>query len=167
MKYLLFTLLLFASIPAYMQTNVYTDILTYPDGTTVNIKISAVKIDSVYYYLPDDSTEYARAHADIGKFIKGGGSLKAYDIGVMDAHNFHRKDGEHIVLGIFTGVFGVIGSALSSPKPNKNNIVVNYSHHKDLLNDPQYVRGYKKTAAGKNTGNAALGWATWLLILLI
>lgn len=87
--------------------------------------------------------------------------------GEMDAEMYHGKKGTHFALGVLFGPFAMIGTALSNPNPMNSKKTFSMSENKQLFNDPEYLICYKKTAKRKLIGMEALGWATWILIVLL
>ncbi len=87
--------------------------------------------------------------------------------GRLDAENFHGKNGGHFALGILFGPFAMIGTALSNPTPDRGKQTYMMSKNKDQFSDPEYLSCYKKKAKGQLIGMEALGWGSWILLLLI
>jgi hypothetical protein len=87
--------------------------------------------------------------------------------GQLDAENYHGKKGTHFVLGVLFGPFAMIGTAVSEPKPQRSKQTLMMSNNKDQFNDPNYLSCYKKKAKGQLIGMEALGWGSWILLLLI
>jgi len=85
----------------------------------------------------------------------------------LDAENFHGKKGGHFVLGVLFGPFAMIGTALANPKPKKGKDTYMFSENKELFDDPMYLSCYRKKAKGQLIGMEALGWGSWLLLLLV
>jgi len=88
-------------------------------------------------------------------------------LGTSDADNLHGKEGAHFCYGIALGPFAVIGSAVSTPSPEKGRSTLLMSQNKELFRDPAYRTCYIKKARKKNVGNTAAGWATWVLFLIL
>ena len=86
---------------------------------------------------------------------------------MADADAFHDKCGLHFALGVLFGPFAMIGAAVSTPHPASGVNTATLSDNKDLFSDAEYLNCYKRKARGKNVGNSAVGWGTWLLFLLI
>ena len=87
--------------------------------------------------------------------------------GRLDAENYHGKKGSHFVLGAIFGPFAMIGTALANPTPEKGKQTYMMSKNKDQFNDPEYLSCYRKQARGQLIGMEALGWGTWILLLLL
>jgi hypothetical protein len=87
--------------------------------------------------------------------------------GRLDAENFHGKKGGHFALGVLFGPFAMIGTALANPTPEKGKQTYMLSQNKDQFNDPEYLSCYRKKAKGQLIGMEGLGWASWILLLLI
>ncbi len=87
--------------------------------------------------------------------------------GQLDAENYHGKKGGHYVLGLLFGPFAMIGTALANPTPDKGKRTYMISQNKELFNDLEYLSCYKKKAKGQLIGMEALGWGTWILLILI
>jgi hypothetical protein len=86
--------------------------------------------------------------------------------GRLDAENYHGKKGGHFALGFLFGPFAMIGTALANPTPEKGRRTLEMSSNHDLLNDLEYISCYKKKVKGQLIGTEALGWASWVLLLL-
>ena len=87
--------------------------------------------------------------------------------GSLDAEMYHGKKGIHFALGMLFGPFSMIGTALSNPNPRNSKHTYIDSQNKDYFNNAEYLLCYKKTAKRKLIGMEALGWATWILIVLL
>ncbi|HBX53149.1 MAG: hypothetical protein A2275_02670 [Bacteroidetes bacterium RIFOXYA12_FULL_35_11] len=87
--------------------------------------------------------------------------------GRQDAEMFHGKKGAHFALGLFTGIFGIIGAAVASPSPYSGKNTVLMSKNKEFFGDPAYMTCYKKKAKGQNVGATCGGFAVWLILLLL
>ena len=87
--------------------------------------------------------------------------------GRLDAENYHGKQVGHFVLGVLFGPFAMIGTAVSNPTPEKGKNTYMMSKNKDQFSDPEYLSCYRKKAKGQLIGMEALGWAAWVLLVLI
>lgn len=87
--------------------------------------------------------------------------------GRLDAEHYHGKKAGHFVLGVLFGPFAMIGTALSNPTPERGKQTYMMSENKDKFSDPVYLSCYKKKAKGQLIGMEALGWGTWILLLLV
>lgn len=87
--------------------------------------------------------------------------------GTLDAENYHGKKGGHFALGMLFGPFAMIGTAISDPTPERGKQTYMMSKNKDQFNDLQYLSCYKKKAKGELIVMESLGWATWILFILI
>lgn len=87
--------------------------------------------------------------------------------GRLDAENYHGKKGGHFVLGLLFGPFAMVGTLLSNPTPERGKDTYMMSKNKDNFSDPEYLSCYRKKAKGQLIGMEALGWGTWILLLLI
>ena len=87
--------------------------------------------------------------------------------GTLDAEMYHGKKGIHFALGMLFGPFSMIGTALSNPNPRNSKQTYIDSENRDYFNNPEYLYCYKKAAKRKLIGMEALGWATWILIVLL
>jgi hypothetical protein len=85
----------------------------------------------------------------------------------LDAENYHGKNGGHFALGILFGPFAMIGTALSNPTPERGKQTYMMSKNKEQFSDPEYLSCYKKKAKGQLIGMEAIGWGSWILLLLI
>lgn len=88
--------------------------------------------------------------------------------GRLDAENYHGKKGSHFAYGVLFGPFAIVGTAaFANPTPENGNDTYLFSKNKNQFNDPEYLSCYKKKAKGQLIGTEALGWASWVLLLLI
>ena len=87
--------------------------------------------------------------------------------GRRDADLYHGKTGAHFALGALFGPFAVIGAAIANPEPQDGKETLQLSKNDKMFDDPAYLQCYKKKAKKKNAGTAALGWLSWVAILLI
>lgn len=87
--------------------------------------------------------------------------------GTLDAENYHGKKGGHFALGVLFGPFAMIGTALADPTPYKGAQTLMMSKNKDQFSDPEYLSCYRKKAKGQLIGMEGLGWAAWILLLLV
>jgi len=121
-------------------------------------RIPAKEIYSVQFEDPADAvlTDYLMAARDPDNCLKA----------TRDVEMYHGKKGVHVLYGFLFGPFAMIGSALSSPSPYKDDTAM-MSENKDLFSDPEYLHCYRKKATGQNIGMEGIGWATWILLLVI
>jgi hypothetical protein len=87
--------------------------------------------------------------------------------GKIDALNLHGKSGGHFVLGFLFGPFALIGTLIASPTPINGRYTNMYSKNKELFNDPEYLKCYRRSAKGHLLAMEGLGWGTWILFVLI
>lgn len=87
--------------------------------------------------------------------------------GRLDADNYHGKKGGHFALGFLFGPFAMIGTALSNPTPEKGRRTFEMSANQKMFSELEYISCYKKKAKGQLIGTEALGWASWVLIVLL
>jgi len=123
--------------------------------------IPATDIYSIKFGNPQD-----KIYTDYLEFISNyqeGNCLK----GQLDADNYHGKVGMHVALGVLFGPFAVIGAAVASPTPEKSTKTLMMSQNKDLFNNAEYLSCYKRKAKGQNVVNTTLGWAAWIVLLLV
>lgn len=82
-----------------------------------------------------------------------------YDKGRNDAKKYHKRALGNAALGIFVP-WGFIGIAVLPTKlPDSNHI-----ENKALLQNKEYLRGYRNKAKAKNIGNAAIGSVTFFVV---
>ena len=88
-------------------------------------------------------------------------------LGTMDADMYHGWKGASVTSGVCCGVFGVLACAIGSPTPEKGKQTSMMSGNKDLFSDPNYRKCYEKKARGTKINHALIGWAAWLLLLVV
>ncbi len=163
---------IFASISVI---SIAGDILTLTnqmvfEGKVLKIKDCEVhfKADGQHYIIPTSDisslefenttdkvfTDYVKlADTDPNKCLNGR----------IDAEAYHGKQGLHFALGVLFGPIAVIGTALSSPTPERGKNTYLMSKNKDQFSDPEYLICYKKKARGKLMSATSLGWLSWVL----
>lgn len=127
------------------------------------------KTNSGKYFIPADHILSVTFGNENNKRLKAYNNLRDIDkcmAGKSDAKLYHGKASGHVVLGVFTGPFGVVGAAVAKPTPNKSEQTIRMTQSGTLLADPTYLRCYTKKAKAKNVGNTAIGCSVWLLALL-
>ncbi|MZP66972.1 MAG: hypothetical protein GT597_12555 [Bacteroidales bacterium] len=87
--------------------------------------------------------------------------------GQADADLYHGKGFSHVGLGVLFGPFAIIGAAVASPSPQSGSSTYMLSKNRELFSDPIYLMCYEKKAKNRNIVNAALGWASWILLVLL
>lgn len=85
--------------------------------------------------------------------------------GKMDAKAYHGKEPGHVLLGFLFGPLAMLGTALARPTPENSGKTYLNSKNKDLFNDPEYLKCYKRKAKGRLIGMEAIGWGLWLVIV--
>ncbi|EPR69814.1 hypothetical protein [Cyclobacterium qasimii] len=155
------------------------DILTLTNSMVFEGKITKVK-DCTLVFKTDNGKFHIPA-TDVASVVFGDHTDKVYtnylekvndDPGNclkarLDAENYHGKKGGHFVLGVLFGPFAMIGTALANPKPEKGKNTYLFSENKELFDDPMYLSCYRKKAKGQLISMEALGWGSWLLLLLV
>jgi hypothetical protein len=174
-------IVLFFSIVFFYLTSFAYDILTLTNGYKFEGEVVEINNCDVHF-LATDGFVYIIPSIDIFSLCFENPSSKIYvdylnNIsnddpdkcmkGRMDADNYHGKEGIHVALGILFGPLAIIGAAVSNPTPQKGKDTYAMSQNKDLFQDPVYLNCYTKKARNKNVTNAAIGWGTWILILLL
>lgn len=155
------------------------DILTLNDNLIYEGKVTKIKNCSVIFKIDKEKFEipateiYSIQFENIAdkvytKYLEmdnasGDNCLK----GRLDADNLHGKKGGHFALGVLFGPFAMIGTALANPTPDRGARTLMLSKNKDLMSDMEYISCYKKKAKGQLIGMEALGWGTWILLLLV
>jgi hypothetical protein len=144
------------------------------DGKVAKIKDCGVvfKADGKNYVIPASeifSLQFENPEDEVYKNYLKLGELDPNTClsGRLDAENYHGKKGAHFAYGMLFGPFSMIGTALANPTPKKGRETYMMSENKNQFNDPEYLSCYKKKARGQLIGAEALGWGTWILILLI
>jgi hypothetical protein len=128
------------------------------------------KTNGEKYWIPVDDIHFIKFENPNDKVLLDYNKLSGSDKcmkGQMDAEMYHGKKGGHIALGFLFGPFAMIGAAIAEPTPQRGQSTMMMSENKELFNDPSYLTCYKKKARAKNVGNAGIGWASWVLILLL
>jgi len=86
-------------------------------------------------------------------------------LGELDGKRYAKRKGGNIVLGFFTGLIGTgIVYLTSSQYPS---LEAMNGPNKAIIDDPVYLRGYEKGAKSKSGGNALIGTAAWVALLII
>ena len=141
-------------------------------GKVVRIRDCQVKFsaEGKSYWVPAAaiySIEFANPKDEVYlKYIKQEQANKCLS-GTQDADLYHGKVGLHVAMGVLFGPFALIGAAIASPTPISGKSTMLYSENKDMFSDAEYLSCYKKKAKGKNVTNALLGWAGWILLVLV
>jgi len=120
--------------------------------------IPADDIESVYFRDPSDAVliDYLLDDSDPDKCL----------LGRTDAEMYHGKKGAHVLYGFLFGPFSMLVSAASTPSPHKDDTLM-LSDNNEHFDDPAYLTCYRKKATGQNIAMEAIGWAGWILILLL
>ncbi|MGV8091350.1 MAG: hypothetical protein AB2L24_05725 [Mangrovibacterium sp.] len=172
---LLFTVILFVNVT--MGNDVLT-LLNKADGTASmrfsgeikKIKNCEVvfKSEGKKYIIPSSeiySLEFEKEDNNIlRQFYQTHGSDNCLK-GVSDAELYHKSGGA-FALGILFGPFAIIGTAVTNPSPMRGQNAY-MSQNKELFNDSSYLSCYSRSARQKNTKNAALGWLSWIVLVLV
>jgi hypothetical protein len=87
-------------------------------------------------------------------------------LGRTDAEMHHGKKGAHVIYGFLSGPFAMLVSAASTPSPYNDDTLM-LSKNNEIFDEPAYLNCYRKKATGQNIGMEAIGWAGWILLLLI
>ena len=123
--------------------------------------IPATDISTIQFLNTEDKvyTEYVKlTEGDPNKCLNG----------KLDAENYHGKKGLHFALGVLFGPFALVGTAaLADPTPEKGNKTLMMSKNKEMFSDLEYLSCYKSKAKGQLIGIEAIGWASWVLLLLL
>jgi len=123
-------------------------------------EIPATEISSIKFANPNNKLLIAYLASDI---TNDDNCLK----GQLDAETYHGKKGGHFVLGMLFGPFAMVGTAISNPTPDCGKRTYMMSENKEVFNDLEYLSCYKKQAKKQLIIMEGLGWATWLLLVLI
>ncbi len=88
-------------------------------------------------------------------------------LGTADADQYHGKAGVHFLLGVLFGPFAMIGTAVADVTPYTGKSTMMMSKNKEHFSDYEYLQCYRRKAKGKLIGMEGLGWASWVLFILI
>ena len=159
------------------STVVAADVLTIESGHAFEGKVIAInqcsidfEFDDAIYTIPaedvatvviEDMTK--RTARKLANMLAGSDNCWK---GMNDGAN-HGKQGGQFLCGVAFGAFGVIGCAVTNRTPMKSSNMPLMMENKDLWNDAEYLNCYNKEAKSKAVTNSLLGWATWVLFLLI
>ena len=88
-------------------------------------------------------------------------------MGTKDAEYFHGKVLDHYIYGAAFGLLSIAGTAISNPTPEKGQHTMQKSQYTQYMNDPEYLKCYKKQAKKQNINNELKGWSVWLVIFLV
>lgn len=173
--------LIFAAFAVLIANSALSsDILTMLDGKMYQVDVIrvkscelTVKIENEKFVIPAteiQSIEFENVndpeYLDFIKMNQFGGD--ACLSGQQDAENFHGKKGGHIALGVLFGPFAILGTALfADPDPSKGAKTASMSTNKQMFSDPAYLQCYKKEAKSGLIKAEAIGWAAWLIFLLL
>ncbi|WP_396193521.1 hypothetical protein [Flavobacterium sp.] len=132
--------------------------------------ISLLKSDAFMITYANGSKEVFKEAAPQTTFQNIKSSENDLDIcskGRLDADNFHGKNGGHFILGVLFGPLAIIITSASNITPERGKLTYLMSNNKELFAHPEYNYCYKKNAKKKLLLMELLGWATWILILII
>lgn len=86
-------------------------------------------------------------------------------LGELDGKRYAKRKGGNIVLGFFTGLIGTgIVYLTSSQYPSFEAM---NGPNKAIVDDPVYLKGFEKGARAKSGGNALIGTAAWVALVLV
>lgn len=86
-------------------------------------------------------------------------------LGELDGKRYAKRKGGNIVLGFFTGLIGTgIVYLTSSQYPSFEAM---NGPNKAIVDDPVYLKGFEKGARAKSGGNALIGTAAWVALVLL
>ena len=117
-----------------------------------------------FRFTPDQVAliEFDLSNVHIAKILKVNADYSVFD-GIADAQIYHKRFGGNFALGFFFGVFGFVGVAVGKVKEPPAYI----EDWTGKMRDGDYVVGYDKKAKGKNIGAAGVGWAAWVVLMII
>jgi len=141
-------------------------------GQVLKIKNCQVvfKVEGRKYFIPADSIETIQFEDVKSKILTKYSDLTNQEKcvkGTMDAEAYHGRAGANFALGILFGPFAIIGCAIDSPRPERGARTMMFSENSDFFYDPMYLNCYSKRARKKAMVNSALGWGTWVLLILL
>lgn len=160
-----------------VSTTVASDVLTIASGHAFEGKVIAInqcsiafEFDNAVYTIPaeDVATVFVedmtkRTARKLANMLAGSNNCWK---GMNDGAN-HGKEGGQFLCGVAFGAFGVIGCAVTNRTPMRSSNMALMMENKDLWNDAEYLNCYNKEAKSKAVTNSLMGWATWVLLLLI
>lgn len=160
-----------------VSTTVASDVLTIESGHAFEGKVIAInqcsiafEFDNAVYTIPaeDVATVFVedmtkRTARKLANMLAGSNNCWK---GMNDGAN-HGKEGGQFLCGVAFGAFGVIGCAVTNRTPMRSSNMALMMENKDLWNDAEYLNCYNKEAKSKAVTNSLMGWATWVLLLLI
>lgn len=171
--------ILIALLFACISKNYASDIITLKNNMSFDGKI--VKCKNSYIWFVANEVKYSIPISDIlnislendemnklNKQLKM--AVQDYSIcekATFDAKNYHKKEVGHFILGVLFGGLAVLGTAISNPSPEKGLQTELKSKNKDLFDNPEYLKCYKKNVKGRLIGAELLGIGGLILVLLV
>ena len=142
------------------------------EGTVTKIEPCSVEFEfnAERYIVPAHDIEFVALEAPKKRTVKKleallNGSDNCWK-GNSDGAN-HGHSGGQFLCGVAFGAFGVIGCAVTTRNPMKSSNPSLMSSNRELWNDGEYLNCYNKAAKSSAVSNSLLGWATWVLLILL
>lgn len=132
-------------------------------------KLLKVKKNSILFYTLNQGYEIPMQ--DI-QFILPDSTLQAKRIFTpceyarYDAKHYHKRGAEHVFYGAAFGIFSVIITSFSKATPERGRYTLKKSVNKELFNNPEYLKCYRKKAKTQLIANELMGSAIWGFIFL-
>ena len=158
-------IVLFAFVSTQSHAN-NKDRIVKLNGDVISGEI--IKIGNNHFKIITNDSKVVRiSNDDIGivSFAQELSDFEKMKLGELDGKRYAKRKGGNIALGFFTGLIGTgIVYLTSSQYPAYE--AMNGSN-KAIIGDPAYIEGYEKGARAKSGGNALIGTAAWVLLLLL
>lgn len=160
------TLVFFLGLQSITHAN---DVLVMKNGQNVLGSVIDVEVDKIVFQSHAKNNEILKLSPDKVSFVKIEKPETLYWIqdslyrkGITDATIHHKRFGRNFLAGFFGVTWGFIVVALVNPKLPDAQVVGQAN-----VNNPEYLKGYRKKAKEKNVLNALAGLILPLIIFLI
>ncbi|MCB2406698.1 hypothetical protein [Hymenobacter lucidus] len=185
MRFLYLLLLSICLLPGAARAQAPHDVILHIDGREVNARVLVITPADISY-LPVDTVasdtlhvaasqvfliRYANGTKEVIQHAPAAPSLSGADarsMGMLDARKNFRAP------GAFWGTFGatvayapvglVVGTVIAASRPSPVNIITS---DRALLQNPDYMSGYRRQAQRQKLGKAAAGFGTGLGTVLV
>ena len=162
-NFLFIALFAFLSIQLHANNN---DRIIKSNGDVISGEI--IKLGNSHFKIKINENKVVRvSNYDVVmvSFAQELSDFEKMKLGELDGKRYAKRKGGNIALGFFTGLIGTgIVYLTSSQYPGFE--AMNGSN-KAIVGDPAYIEGYEKGAKAKSGGNALIGTAAWVLLLLL
>ena len=141
------------------------DAIQLDNGMVITGEISKFGSNSFTIATLDGDVKVANNRVNVVVVGQDMTDIEKYRLGKLDGKRYAKNKGGNFAVGFFFGLIGAGVVYLTADQMPSYEAAM--GPNKAIVNDANYMRGYEKGAQAKSGGNALLGTAVWVGLIIL